>query len=72
MASFWGEVGGGARCRPRGSKVFKQVASLSDWLVHRVVALMIMMASGWYLGARRKERNGKQKVDHRDQEPGTV
>jgi len=37
-----------------------------------VVAFMIMMASGWYLGASRKERNGKQKEDQRDQEPGTV
>ena len=48
-ASFWAEVGG-ARCRPRDSKVFKQMASPSDRVVHRVVALMIMMASGWYLG----------------------
>jgi hypothetical protein len=51
------------------------VASPSNRVVHRVVhrvALMIMRASGRYLWASRKERNGTQKVDHRDQEPGTI
>lgn len=53
------------------ARYFIQVASPSDWVVHYVVTIAIIIAK-WYLVTDSKEKNGKQKADHRNYKLGTV
>lgn len=49
---------------PRDSKVFKQVASPSDWVVYRMVALIIIIASEWVVPWGKQKRE-KRKAESR-------